>query len=298
MNRKQLACALIAGIISIILAHTHSFAAPTQLEDETKPKCDTAGYQSFIETRDSIQYSDDLLGQLALSKSFLLACPSRPEKGQLALHTARLALDTGQPAVALQWFETAKRTETVFHRQARMDYITTLILEGQPDKAWLLRDAEITRWLDALDETGFADVEIIRLRDGLIYKVTFNAVDPALRETLVWLAHPFGDGFPASISLSSDRTIIELTKLRDPVRAAGLQQLRLNRCHGRDTLMSEVTGIDESIANDTAMAAAERYLAQPDGVRLDYDKGKPIATCFLLDRLFVLPDPAKAVPVY
>lgn len=300
-NQKVLlrwVCLVLAGFVSTLLAHTHSFAQ----SGDTASRPDTAACSSL----DYIDYQTSLKTEpvegapeeyLRLAEAFLNRCSARPEAGRVALQAARNSLDTGDADKALIYFSLARARFAVFGQQARMDYMTTLILNGQQALAWNLRDLEVEVWLDQLAEDGLASVETIRARDGMIYKVTYDAVHPVRQERLAWLAVPFGAGFPAILSLSSDQELTALMTLRAGEAASGLQQLTLRRCHGRDTLASKLDGIREEDAHANALKHAKAYLARPDSVR-PRAPGRPIATCYHVDRLFLAPDPKTALSLY
>lgn len=287
-------CALMAGLVSVLLADRHSLA---QTRTEKAPACASIDYIDYQALRRTAPIEGTPAEYLALAEAFLERCAARPEAGRVALQAARHALDTGQARKALDYFNMARIGFASFQRQDRLDYMTALILNGEAPLAWAMRDAEIALWLEKLAFDGLASVETIRLRDGLVYKIVFDAVDPARRESVAWLAAPFGAGFPATISLSADKALIALLKLRAGEAATGLQQLKLRRCHGQDTLASQIDAMTETDAHDRAMAAAKAYLAQPDHVQATAP-GQPIATCYHAERLFIAPDPETATSLY
>lgn len=287
-------CAIVAGLISTLLAHTHSFA---QTPDNPSPTCSSADYIDYRYRLKTEPVEGAPAELLAVAEAFLETCNTRPEAGRVALQAARNALDTGDAEKALAYFDMARKRYAAFKQQDRLDYITTLVLNGQTALAWSLRDEEINLWLDELYDDGLAEVETIRLRDGLVHKVTYHAVDSSRRETVAWLAAPFGSGFPATISLSSEKAMISLLKLRLGDAANGLQQLILRRCHGQNFLLSDASGISAEEAQRKAMATAKAYLRNPDGV-FKTRPDQPIATCYNMDRLFIAPDPKTATPLY
>lgn len=287
-------CAILAGLVSALLGQTYSFADVAQA---STPPCSSADYLAYREELKTVPIEGTPQEHLLLAESFLSKCANRPEVGRVALEAGRNALDSGDAKRALGHYNTARARFGAFQQQDRLDYMTTLILNGEAELAWRLRDEEIKVWLEKLEDDGLAVVKTTRVRDGLIYKVTYEGVDPVRRETDAWLLAPFGAGFPATISLSADQTLAALLKIRLGERAAGLQQLKLRRCHGQVTLMSQADGISMSNARARAMAAAKAYLANPDGV-LKTEKDQPIATCFHTDRLFIAPDPETAELLY
>jgi hypothetical protein len=295
-NRKtvlHLICAIVAGLVATLLAHTHSFAQENITDTEP---CSQQDYITYLDGLKSHTTEGTPLEHLQLAEAFMAKCRDRPETGRVALRAARNALDAGRSEVALSYFDQARLSFASFTQQNRIDYITTLILNGQENLAWRLRDSEVHGWLEKLDHDGIASVEIIRLRDGLIYKATFDAVDPKRRESLAWLALPDGAGFPATISLSSEDAMIALAKIRYGKAGNSLKQIKLRKCHGQVTLLSDLNDLSETKANTIAMAAAKAYLAAPDRVAKT-EPGQPIASCFDLDRLFIAPDPNTAEPL-
>lgn len=299
MSEKQqrilsLICAAMAGIIATLLAHTHSFA---QTVEHTPAPCSNQDYIAYLASLESQTIEGTPAEHLALAEAFLSKCHARPEAGRVTLRAARNALDSGLPEKALSYFDQARASFASFRQQDRMDYMTALILNGQEDLAWQLRDEEVNVWLDKLDHDGLAHVETLRLRDGLVYKVSFDAIDPKRRESIAWLALPFGQGFPATISLSSEDAMIALARIRYGEAASRLKQVKLRRCHGQVTLKNDLNDLSEADAHLIAMEAAKVYLSAPDGV-LETEPGQPVATCFGLNRLFTAPDPETAKPLY
>lgn len=290
----QIICAIIAGLVSVLLAHTYSFAQEHQPDEYT---CSHLDYEEYRRRLKSEPLEGSPQEFLALAEDYLERCNARPEAARVALQAGRNALDTGDATRALEHYDFARRHYAAFQLQDRMDYITSLILNGQADLAWSLRDEEIDLWLETLEADGLADIETIRLRDGVVHKVTYDAVNPDRREETAWLIAPFGSGFPATISLSSDRALVALLKIRAGKEANGLKQLKLRRCHGQDTLISKIDGISDAAAHSVALTAAKAYLLAPDRVQAT-DPGSPIASCYHLDRLFIAPDPETAETLY
>lgn len=287
-------CAAMAGLVSTLLGYTQAFA---QNAPDAPPPCSSADYTNYLSDLETVPIEGTPIEYLGLSEDYLQRCAKRPEAGRVALRAARHALDSGNGEKALSYFDMARARYASFRQQNRLDYITALIVNGQADLAWSLRDEEIQLWLDKLEHDGLADIETLRLRDGLVYKVTYDAVDPTRRETVAWFAAPFEAGFPAMISLSSEDAMVGLAKIRYGEAGAGLKQIKLRRCHGVKTISSQIQGITEEAAHNIAMKAAKAYLAAPDGVAAS-QQGRPIATCFNVDRLFIAPDPETAQTLY
>ena len=287
-------CAAMAGIVSTLLGYTQAYA---QDGSNPPPHCSNTDYTNYLSDLATVPIEGTPIEYLTLAEDYLQRCATRPEAGRVALRAARNALDAGDAEKALSYFDIARERYASFRQQDRLDYITTLLVNGQQGLAWSLRDEEIQLWLDQLDYDGLADIETLRLRDGLVYKVTYDAVEPTYRETVAWFAAPFDAGFPAMISLSSEDAMIGLAKIRYGEAAAGLKQIKLRRCHGTKTISSQIDGITEEDAHDIAMTAAKAYLAAPDGVTPS-PQGQSIATCFNINRLFLAPDPETAQTLY
>ena len=286
-----------AGIFALLSASIMSGSSYAEVENPHQQPCSSADYfkyQHRVKT-EPVEGSPDEL--LILAEQYLSVCQARPEAGRVALKAARNALDTGNAQKAQLYFDLARSRWAVFQRQHRLDYMTTLILNGDAPLAWELRDEEIDLWLSKLSDDQLGEIETIRMRDGLVYKVTYDVFDPAFRETVAWIAVPFGDGFPATISLSSEKSLIGLLKLSLGNEAEGLKQLRLRRCHGSDLLWSDTQGISEQDADEMAIEVAKAYLANPDRVEPSKPH-QPIATCFDVDRLLIAPDLETATTRY
>lgn len=82
-----------------------------------------------------------------------------------------------------------------------------------------------------------------------------DAVDPKRQEPVAWLALPFGAGFPATISLSSEEAMIALAKIRYGEAGSNLKQVKLHQCHGQVTLINDLDGLSETDAHTIAMEA-------------------------------------------
>lgn len=282
-------CAIMAGAVALLLGHD-AYA-------ETEAACSPADYRAYQDALISPSIEGAPHELLEISEGFLHDCPARPEAPRVALAAARQALDSGDAGRALEHFQTALEGGVYFPHQSRMDYITANLANDNDALAWQLRDAEITHWFEELTETGMARIEQIRLRDGLVYRMEFDAVDPGRRVHLAWMAVPFGPGFPVTITSQSEAQLIALLSLRAGPAAESLEQLVLNRCRGRETLYSTLNGLDESDAERRAMEVIKIYLANPDRLEAR-PAGLPMATCFATDRVFIVPDPVTAVPAY
>lgn len=290
-------CPALAGIVAFVLGEYGAYAVPMPSFAELTQTCTPAHYTEYTNALHNPDMEGSPQDLLAISEAFLIGCPDRPEAPRVSLDAARHALDSGLGQRALLHFENARKAGAYFPHQSRMDYISALVINAQPQPAWRIRDREVAQWLETARDQGLATIHATRLRDGLVYKLTFDAVDPSRRVRIAWMAVPFGAGFPATLSLEADAQIMALMHLSRGAAATDMEQLVLNRCHGRKTLTTSLTGLDDIATETQAMAIAKAYLERPDEVGSSA-AGKPIATCFNTERVFIAPDPQTAVPVY
>lgn len=285
--------ALAAGIsvCSFALADTAD-----QLTSSAK-ECTSRDYRAMEARLEDNTVESTPAFNLSVMETFVSMCPYRIERPSVARRAARAALDVGDPNRALALYQIAIYEGAAFDRQARLDYIATLIETGSSGVAWSLLDQEVARWLGEIDSQGFAQIKTSRLRDGLLHHVSFSAIDPDFKQSDVWLAMPFSGGWPAAIVLGADQKRVGLRKLVKGNEASGYEHLDFVRCRGRTTLTQNDSGLSRADVGAIAEETAKSYLRNPD-LYYAYNDGEPVGTCFDPHRLFVSPDPYKALPRY
>lgn len=284
---------VMTGIFSLLVGLTHAAASegkafePAACEQDSEAAFETMLSNSSMEVTPSYA--------LERAVDYLTHCAGEPGSGAIARRAGRFALDAGDAGRAIELYEQARAYGARFSRADRLDLIAALVAEGHDGLAWSLRDDEVRRWLFELERTGFSEITETRLRDGMVYHVRFDAIDPALRQREAWLAVPYEAGWPVAVVRGADGARVSLRRLVAGRAAQSYEHLDLVRCHGRRTIIKAdqgFAGVDlEAVATETAIA----YLADPD-TTMSAALGQPLPSCFDTHRLFVSPDPSTAVP--
>ncbi len=283
-KRMRLVFVLLTGIVTLLLAHQISFAVSKAEATPAPAICDGKSRKAYEDQRTSpdVELSPDYL--LGIAEDFLSACQTRLHIQAVAKHAARAALDAGQTERSLPHFEIALKHGAVLSDAERLDYILSLWLNGRTEHAWTLRDELIEDWL--VKASVIADISNIRLRDGIIYKISFPApFGPAQTRTL-WLAQPHGEGWPAAISHDADPALIALMSLRVGPRAQTMENLTLVQCRGRKIAARRFGEFEQTVTEETAMETLKAYLSQPQSPHFE-DAGRPAAACYSTERLFL-----------
>jgi len=257
-------------------------------------ECTTRDYQAMERRLEDPNVEGTPTFRLTVLETFVSMCPDRIEMPFVARRAARAALDSGDAERALALYQIAIYQGAPFDRAARLDYITALVETGASDRAWALRDQEVARWLEELEQRGIANIDTERLRDGVLHHITFDAVDPNFHQSEVWLAVPFSGGWPAAIVLGADEKRKALRRLVSGDEAVTYQHLDLVRCRGRTTLTQKDSGLASIDVAAIAEETAKSYLRHPD-VHYRQLEGDPVGTCYDTHRLFVSPDPRQAL---
>ncbi|MEM5515463.1 hypothetical protein WNY37_00785 [Henriciella sp. AS95] len=215
-----------------------------------------------------------------VSEAFITDCPNRPEVAE-AHRIAALAAGWGNDAEASAvHFEQAgyvTDVESLFMNAA------VLLATGENERAWRMRDQAIEFWLARMTRRGIADVEVDELKGGDLISLRFRETDADLRQSRLWIVKPDGAGWPAALSISSDRQLNAFHKMRAGQDASDLQLIRLYRCTSRKLLGRGSKPVSDEEISATATAALQAYLFAPD-----IPKSGEFETCLFAQRM--LPD--------
>ncbi|MEO0883367.1 MAG: hypothetical protein AAFY34_11670 [Pseudomonadota bacterium] len=288
--RSLIVSAALLGISAQLCASAEAVDALVQEPEH----CTAQDYRTMEAHLDEPSGEGSPENRLAILERFVSMCPDRIEMPSVARRAARAALDSGDPGRALALYQIAIYQGAPFDRPDRLDYITTLVETGAVDRAWTLLNQEVARWLDEVEHRGVAHIETERLRDGLLHHVTFTAVDPDFQQSDVWFAVPFNGGWPAAIVLGADQKRAALRRMVSGREAMSYEHLDLVRCRGRTTLTQNDGGLGDIDVTAIAKETARSYLRNPD-VYYAYEEGQPVGTCFDPHRLFISPDPRRAL---
>lgn len=284
-KRMRTILAIVTGLVTLFMAYQLSFATEAEIIAlENAEHCTIAtrkGYENQ-RTQSDVEQSPDY--RLGIAEDFLTRCDLPLHVQAVAKHAARAALDAGQPEKALQFFERALDNGTALTDKEQLDYILSLWLNGDSDRAWTLRDDLIEDWLDRA--ANIAEITSTNVRDGIIHKVEFSSPAGNVETRIHWLAQPHGEGWPAAMSLDADPALIALATFRVGQQARSLQDLTLVQCRGRKTALRSYGDIDAMAADMAAIEALKVYLSQPQTPHAK-ETGQPAAACYSTDRLFV-----------
>ena len=196
-----------------------------------------------------------------VTETFLEKCPGRPE----AAEAHRIA------GLAAAWDGNAEAAAGHFSQMGHVTDSRTLMMhaavsfaEGHPATARKARDAAIESWISRLVRYRLADVGVEQVRGGEIIRVRFRVTDPEMQVSHLWIARPDSAAWPAAISVTSERQLNALFRLRAGSTAEALRHVRLYRCRTRRVLArtsEPMTGEDMDAAAMTGLMA---YLADPD----------------------------------
>lgn len=286
------------ALLSTVLALSPSGQAlATGGPEQDRIDCSLQDYRAFeAQLIDpNVEVTPDFM--LSVMQGFLATCPHRIEVPSIVRRAARVALDTGDPALALVLYEQALEMAAPFERTDKLDLMAALIEMGEAERAWTLRDEIIVSWLNELEQNGLAEIASARLRDGIIHHARFGAVDANHAQSEVWLVVPYSGGWPAAIARGADKKRVALRQMVHGVEARAYEHLDLIQCRSRVTLAQNDAGLAAIDVDEVVMNAAKTYLRQPDK-RFQRAEMVPVGTCIAAHRMFVSPNPRTAIPVW
>ena len=223
---------------------------------------------------------------LTVTEAFLAACPYRPETAEAKKIAGMAAADMGDAERAILHFENAS---ALYDDRAQFYYAAALLAAAQDAKAWNVRDSLINTWLNRLASNPDIAVEATDTRGGLIYKIKFLSPHPDTGIGVAWVAVPDGAGWPATLTIGSERQLTAIHRLRAGAEANTSQHVDYYRCRGRRLLARAEHDIPMSEMEEAARLTLIGYLSAPDA-DTETLSGEALPACLWPRRL--LPRPA------
>lgn len=223
---------------------------------------------------------------LAVTEAFLRACPQRPEFQEASRVAGIAAADLGEVETAAAHFRKAGAMRDL---QANFYAIAAFVLADDHRAAWQLRDRVVERWRTRLERHPDVALSAEPTAHGMIYQLYFTRTDDESGLRAAWVAVPFVDGWPATLSFSRDGFRFGLRQIRASAEAEEIRYVDMHRCQGRRTLGEISVKLSSTDFDDMARAALTAYLANPD--QPSPHQGGPLKVCIWPGRL--LPSPPQ-----
>ncbi|MEM1086670.1 MAG: hypothetical protein AAGH90_03005 [Pseudomonadota bacterium] len=214
-----------------------------------------------------------------VTTEFLNRCPDRPEVKQAQTIAAMAAVDDDDALRALSHFEKAIPLKSL---QSQFYYAAALLAADKPQSAWDIRDQMIADWTSKMQRNRSVDIDEFKARGGLIYRVTYNALDRETGVRVAFIAVPEGPGWPATVTLGKDRQLNAFHRLRAGEDAQPLRHIDLYRCTGRRLLARSDARLSLSETTEIAEQGLSVYLANPD---TNFGENGEIIPCLWPERL-------------
>ena len=196
-----------------------------------------------------------------ITESFLAMCPERPEFFEASRIAGMAATDMGDANAAATHFRNAGRMNSLL---ANFYAISAFAAIGDDRAAWRTRDQMVERWRNRLERSAKVSVSAEAVDMGMIYQVSFLEIDEDSGTRAAWVAVPYGPGWPATLSFSSDRMRLALRRTGTDQAATDFRYVDLNRCRGRRTLGRIEASVPSPDFDAAARASLTAYLAEPD----------------------------------
>lgn len=270
---QRYACAVLASFVTTFIAFNASPLAVAQTN-----QCnwqDVASWQKSL-TESLEEQTPAYI--LRVTEAFLAKCPNRPEVREASRIAGIAASDLGDASKAVDHFNNALPMRDV---QARFYEISALLADGKSRTAWQARDEVVEDWLDELARDPRIAVKTNTVRGGEIHAVTFANRDKETGIGAAWVAVPDGPGWPATLTIGSERQLTAFHKIRS---GADLRHVDLYRCRGRRILARVDTAMSMSEMDINAETTLVAYLARPDTYERT-KKGEPLSVCIWPKRI-------------
>ncbi|MEQ3745030.1 MAG: hypothetical protein ABNH53_02185 [Henriciella sp.] len=270
---RRYACAVLASFVTTFIALNASPIAAAQTN-----QCnwqDVAAWQKSL-TESSQEQTPEYI--LRVTEAFIAACPNRPEVRDASRIAGIAASDMGEPSKAVDHFNNALPMWDV---KARFYEISALLADGKSRTAWQARDELVEDWLDELAREPKISVVTNKVRGGEIHAVTFAQRDQETGIGAAWVAVPDGPGWPATLTIGSERQLTAFHKIRT---GADLRHVDLYRCRGRRILARVDAAMSVGEMDISAETTLVAYLARPDRFERT-EKGEPISVCIWPKRI-------------
>lgn len=196
-----------------------------------------------------------------VTEDFIARCPTRPEIPEAHRIAAMAASWDKNPEAAAEHFDKAGQLRDT---EALMMHAAARLAVGDSARAWALRDKAVETWISRTLRRKQAHIDVAKTATGRIITVSYDRADPDQRVSNLWIGVPDGEGWPAALSISSQRQLTALYRLRAGEDAAPLHHVRLYRCERRRLLARTQDQITQDMAAEAAEFALSAYLAAPD----------------------------------
>lgn len=221
---------------------------------------------------------------LRVTEGFIQACPNRPELRDAHAIAGQAAADSGAAVDAIAHFEKALPLKS---KAAQFTYTAALAVSGR-DEAWDVRDEIIADWLQRVSYHPNVTLLSQPIRGGKLHRLTIAHPRGDVRIKQAWIAVPDGAGWPATLTIGTDRQRTMFHRLRAGEAAKPPLFIDLHRCTARRMIGRVEASALQTDIDQEATRALTAYLAAPDMTEKT-DAGAPIASCVWPDRL--LPEP-------
>ncbi len=277
----RIGCAVLASLVTTFVALFPSIAEAQSDECSLR---DVAAWQTQLLDPDA-EITPTYI--LQATEAFMIRCPERPEFREASKIAAMAATETGDVKKAVAHFANAGRLRS---DAARFYHVAALLADGRDDQAWMLRDTMIEDWLDELSYDPQVDVNTAQVAGGTIHSVRFMRPDQSTGIGAAWLAVPDGAGWPATLTIGSERQLAAFHKMRAGADAPKLRHVDLYRCRGRRLLARAEAEFPLDEMESAAAVTMIGYLSRPDMLGMT-EEGQPLATCLWPNR--ILPRPSS-----
>lgn len=221
----------------------------------------------------------------SITAEFITRCPGRPEIKQAHAIAAMAAVDGNDAGRALIHFDQALPLSSL---QAQFYYTAALLAGGEPEAGWDLRDQMVADWVARMDRNRSVTLDQSAVPGGTVYRVIYNALDEETGFQIAFVAVPSEPGWPATVTLGSDRQLSAFHRLRAEENTTPLRHIDLYRCTGRRLLARSNASLSLTETTQTAERSLSAYLSRPD---TSYGDGETIIPCLWPERL--LPGPPR-----
>lgn len=256
--RKRLLRYLGALLVSMVSTYSGS---QRYAWADTRASCslsDVAAWQVALD--DPVEEATPAFRQ-AVTEDFLTRCPERPEvedAHRIAGVSAAWAGDLEAAADHLSKAGFVTDSETLLMHAAVMFAL------GETADATALRDDAVEQWIARLMRLDMAEITADKVAGGEVIRVRFKRSDPATNISHIWVAVPASGAWPAALSVTSERQLNALFRLRAGEETAALRHVRLYQCRSRKVLARTTEPLGEAALEQAAKASLIAYLASPD----------------------------------
>lgn len=256
--RKRLLRYLGALLVSMICAYS---GAQRYAAAEPGGSCTLSDVAAWHAALDDPQEEATPLYRQTVTEAFLSRCPDRPEAPGAHQVAGIAAAWVGDIEAAAAHFD---RAGYVTDSETLLMHAAVRFAKGEADRARALRDEALEHWIARLERQALADIEIEETLAGELISVRFRQTDPETQVSHLWIARPEAAAWPAALSVTSERQLNALFRLRAGEGAKALRHVRLYRCRARKVLARTNEPIGDGDMNAAARESLIAYMADPD----------------------------------